>query len=133
MNPRMLLNNLKKITVITVFALGLSLLALPSSASAQSQALSLKSLSGGELVELCKSQNAQDNTRCIGYIEGLIDYHVLIRSLGTAPTVDFCIPQDAKMEDVVVQVIDYLHQYEMNDPFIAAPAISLALFDAFPC
>ena len=105
----------------------------PTQTRAQSQMLSLKTLTGSDLVSLCQSKNSEDNTRCIGYIEGVIDYHILIRSLGTAPTVDFCIPQNTAMKDVVVKVVDYLHQYDLNDPYLATPGISLALFDAFPC
>lgn len=119
---------------LIVMLLGVApLIAKDKPASQGLSTMAAKGLSGEKLIKLCKSKALADNKRCIGYIEGIIDYHILIRSLGTAPTVDFCIDPNLKLEAVVVRVVDYLDQYRMNGPFIAAPGVSLALFDAFPC
>ncbi|MEM6780406.1 MAG: Rap1a/Tai family immunity protein [Pseudomonadota bacterium] len=95
--------------------------------------------SGAYLLELCK-RDAQGSeivegghTACQAYIAGIIDYHKLLRSLGTSPSVDFCVPDDVKMNDIQDVVWTYLNQNSENDGFIAAPAVALALFEVFPC
>lgn len=95
--------------------------------------------SGAYLLELCKRDNKGEetvegaHTACQAYIAGVIDYHKLLRSLGTSPSVDFCVPDDVKMNDVQDVVWTYLNQNSENDGFIAAPAVALALFEVFPC
>ena len=95
--------------------------------------------SGAYLWELCKSdQSGQEIVRgghgaCQSYISGIIDYHKLLNSLGTSPSVDFCVPDDVSMNEVQQVVWTYLDQNSDNDEFIAAPAVALALFEIFPC
>lgn len=85
------------------------------------------------LLSLCFSEKDADKLQCQGYIQGVIDYHNLTRSLGTAPTVDFCVPKDLSIKDVTNLVIAYMADNAQHDSFIASPAISLALFEQFPC
>lgn len=70
---------------------------------------------------------------CQSYIAGVLDYHNLIHSLGTSPSVDFCVPQDVGL-DVLQQIVGrYLAQNKDQGPFVASPAVALALFEAYPC
>jgi len=70
---------------------------------------------------------------CLGYIAGIIDYHNLMRSLGTSPTVNFCIPNQVTLGAAAARVAQYLVQQPQHDSFIAAPAVTLALYQAYPC
>lgn len=95
--------------------------------------------SGAYLLELCRSDaKGQEavkggHTACQAYIAGIIDYHMLLRSLGTSPSVDFCVPPGVAMGDLQEIVWKYLQQNAVNDGFIAAPAVAIALYEAFPC
>ena len=95
--------------------------------------------SGAYLHEICKSKADGSetvkggHTACQAYIAGIIDYHNLLRSLGTAPSIDFCVPNTVKMNDLQDVVWTYLDKNAQHDSFIAAPAVSLALFEVFPC
>lgn len=90
-------------------------------------------MTGGALATLCASRNNGDQFACQSYIAGVIDYHRLIRGLGTAPTVDFCLPDRLPMADVKAVVMQYLTRYTEHRDFIAAPAVSMALYQRFPC
>ncbi|HPF79143.1 MAG TPA: Rap1a/Tai family immunity protein [Alphaproteobacteria bacterium] len=96
-------------------------------------------ISGAYLLEICK-RDAEGkevvpggSTACQAYIAGIIDYHNLLRSLGTAPSIDICVPNTVKMSDLQDIVWKYLEGNAQHDAFIAAPAVSLALFEVFPC
>lgn len=95
--------------------------------------------SGGYMLQLCeRGEKGEEivvggHTACQAYIAGLIDYHQLLRSLGTSPSVDICVPDDANMNDIQDIVYEYLLKHEDSDGFIAAPAIALALFEHYPC
>lgn len=96
-------------------------------------------ISGGYLLQICnrdadgKETVVGGHTACQAYIAGLIDYHNLLRSLGTAPSVDLCVPNTVKLNDLQDVVWTYLKDNAHHDAFIAAPAVSLALFEVFPC
>ncbi len=96
-------------------------------------------ISGAYLLELCRRDKdgnelvAGGHTACQSYIAGLVDYHNLLRSLGTAPSVDLCVPNTVKLNDLQDIVWKYLDANAQHDAFIAAPAVSLALFGVFPC
>lgn len=92
-----------------------------------------ESLAGKQLLEYCGSKDEKMVNRCAGYIQGLIDYHNLTTSLGTAPTVQFCIPKNVNLSQLVVIVHNYLNRNTQHDSFIASPAVALALFERFPC
>jgi hypothetical protein len=70
---------------------------------------------------------------CQAYIAGVMDYHALLSSLGTSPSVDFCIPSNVELGDLQDIVVDYLHRNPQHTGFIASPAVALALYEAFPC
>ena len=96
-------------------------------------------ISGAYLLEICKRDDkgneivAGGATACQAYIAGIIDYHNLLRSLGTAPSVDLCVPNTVKLSDLQEIVWKYLEANKQHDAFIAAPAVSLALYEVFPC
>ena len=120
---------------IFIFAV-VFLFALPSKAQKQETSALV---SGAYLFELCKrDENGKElvvggHVACQSYIAGLIDYHNLLRSLGASPSVDLCVPGTVKLNDLQDIVWKYLDQNAHHDAFIAAPAVSLALFEVFPC
>ncbi len=71
--------------------------------------------------------------RCMGYIAGVIDYHVVMQSLGTNPSTDFCLPPELLLEEAAIEVLAYLAQKPEQGGFIAAPAVALALNRVYPC
>jgi len=95
--------------------------------------------SGGYLLELCKSDSKGKeavkggHTACQAYIAGVIDYHKLMKTLGTAPTIDFCVPNTEPMKKLQDIVWVYLARNTQHSEFIAAPAVTLALYDYYPC
>lgn len=86
-----------------------------------------------ELNQGCMADAQKDVNYCLGYIAGVIDYHVMMQSLGTAPTIDFCLPDDLSVQQAAVAVLSYLTKSPQNGAFIAAPAVTLALHESFPC
>lgn len=114
----------------------LSILALVGAAAPASAAR----FSGEYLLSMCGSdRNGRElapggHIACQAYIAGVLDYNNLIRSLGTAPSVDFCVPEGVSMNDLQEQVVSYLlRNREDHAKFIAAPGVALALFEIFPC
>jgi hypothetical protein len=90
-------------------------------------------LTSRELTEECLATADKDTFYCLGYIAGVIDYHVMLQSLGTAPTIDFCLPPGLPVDQAAVTVLSYLRKYPQNSDFIAGPTIALALHAKFPC
>ncbi|TVQ84408.1 MAG: hypothetical protein EA357_03060 [Micavibrio sp.] len=91
-------------------------------------------LSAYDLLRLCASKNNNDIHICAAYISGIIDYHNLARSLGTAsPSLDFCLPQGVSIGDVIMHVTAYLQRQPQNDAFVASPAVTMALNHYYPC
>jgi hypothetical protein len=96
--------------------------------------------SGDYLLYVCDSDKDGKETTpgghiaCQAYIAGVIDYHNLVRSLGTAPSVDFCIPESVDMNVLQEQVRAYIlrHRYQ-HGKFVAAPGVALALYENYPC
>jgi hypothetical protein len=86
-----------------------------------------------DLMRKCLSDAPQDMQECVGYVEGVIDYHVMMQSLGTAPTIDFCLPEGVTGSQATVTVMKYLQRAPQNGDFIAAPAVTLALHERYPC
>jgi len=71
---------------------------------------------------------------CQAYIAGVLDYHNLMRSLGTAPGVDYCVPQKTSMEELQKVVYVYIYKNrKQHGAFTAAPAVALAFYNAYPC
>jgi len=82
---------------------------------------------GNELVE-------GGHIACQGYIAGVMDYHNLISSLGTSPSVEFCVPGDEPLLKVHINIYKYLrlNRHEQG-PFNAAPGVALGLHKYYPC
>ena len=96
--------------------------------------------SGDYLMKMCiTDENGREYTLngsmvCQAYIAGLLDYHNLLRSLGTAPGIDFCVPDDVGLNEMQVRVASYIFKKQQNHgAFIASPGVALALFDSYPC
>ena len=124
---------LNRILFIPALA-GMLLLPMPAKAQETSGFFS-----GSYLRELCQRKaNGREvvkgcHTACQSYIAGVIDYHKLMKSLGTAPTIDFCVPNTEKMAKLQDIVWVYLEANRQHSDFIAAPAVTLALYDYYPC
>jgi hypothetical protein len=95
--------------------------------------------SGRYLLQLCQSDAKGreilkgGHTACQSYIAGVIDYHKLMKTLGTAPTIDFCVPNTEPMERLQLIVWKYLVENGQHSQFVAAPAVTLALYEYYPC
>lgn len=96
--------------------------------------------SGGYLLHLCASdENGKEivkdgHTACQAYIAGILDYHALLRSLGTAPSIDFCVPADIPMNTLQNQIYSYIfYNQNQHNSFIAVPGVALGLYGHYPC
>ena len=90
-------------------------------------------ITGSDLLKECSSDNTKELFGCMNYVAGVIDYQVMQQSLGTEPSVDFCLPDDLPLDKVSVTVMLYLRQSPQLGSFIAAPAVTMALHEAYPC
>lgn len=113
---------------LSVLMLVVILFAAPSAHAARGALVT-----GKNLALLCNSQKSDDQFSCQSYIAGIIDYHNLIKSLGSAPSVDFCIPDAATMGDLKAVVTRYIMSHSEHQDFIAAPGVAMGLYNAFPC
>ena len=118
----MLLNIMKKSLFLVIFCLLFS-----------GERADAAYLMGKELAKDCQSDKPEEIYTCLGYIEGVIDYHVMMQSLGTEPETDFCLPEDLPVENAAVAVSLYLKKSPQHADFIAAPAVTMALQEMFPC
>ena len=95
--------------------------------------------SGSYLLQMCEmSADGREtvpggHTTCQAYIAGVIDYHNVLQSLNIAPNVNICISEKVTMNDVHAVVLDYLRKHGEHDDFVAAPAVTMALYEVFPC
>jgi len=90
-------------------------------------------VTGDDLTVACLSESPQKILSCIHYVAGVIDYHTMMQSLGTTPVVDFCLPKSLPIEQAALSVVDYLRKSPQHASFIAAPAVMMALQEAYPC
>jgi hypothetical protein len=90
-------------------------------------------VTGDDLLKDCQSDKAKDVYACMNYVAGVIDYQVVQQSLGTEPSVDFCLPEDLSIEKAAVSVMLYLEKSPQMGSFIAAPTVAMALQQAYPC
>jgi len=95
--------------------------------------------SGAYLLGLCE-MDAKGHEKvkgghaaCQAYISGVLDYHTVLQSLGIAPQVDICVPDRIGVGQLHAIVLDYLRNNKQHDSFVAAPAVTLALYGAYPC
>ncbi len=95
--------------------------------------------SGAYLLHVCemdakgKEVVKGGHTACQAYITGVIDYHRILQSMKLAPKIDICVPTQTPIAQVHRVVLAYLRKHKENDAFIAAPAVTMALYNAFPC
>jgi hypothetical protein len=95
--------------------------------------------SGAYMFELCRSDAKGKetvkggHTACQAYIAGVIDYHKLMKSLGTAPLIDFCVPNTESMKRLQNIVWVYLAKNPQHGEFLASPTVTLALYEYYPC
>lgn len=85
-----------------------------------------------DLERSCMSGKRELVNGCLQYIAGVIDYHILMQSFGTQPTIDFCLPDNITLEDAGVAVMSYLKSHPQHDA-IASAVIPMALNYAYPC
>jgi hypothetical protein len=110
----------------------------PVPAAAQKQG-SPSLVSGAYLLNLCRrDKDGKEiakgaHTACQSYIAGIVDYHKLLQSLGTAPGIDICVPNTAKLSRLQDIVWRHLELNSHHDSFNAAPAVVLALYEFYPC
>lgn len=96
-------------------------------------------ISGAYLLEVCDmDKNGKETVKgghavCQSYIAGVIDYHNVLRSLRLAPAVDICIPKGTRLKDMHNIVLNFLITHAEHDNFVAAPAVTMALYQVFPC
>jgi hypothetical protein len=94
---------------------------------------------GAYLLDMCNMDDKGretvegGHTACQGYIAGVIDYHAVLQSMKIAPAIDICIPQDVKMYDLHRIVLKYLRKHPEHDNFTAAPAVTMGLYEKYPC
>jgi hypothetical protein len=81
----------------------------------------------------CISDKRERIAACLNYIAGIIDYHLLMQSLGTNPSIDFCLPENLRITDAAMSVMAYLRTHPQHDDFIAPEAVVLALNKSYPC
>lgn len=96
--------------------------------------------SGSYLMHVCSSDaNGKEmavggHITCQAYIAGILDYHNLLRTLGVAPSVDFCVPEKTNLQTLQRQVFSYVFKNrQQHSSFTAAPAVALSLYNAYPC
>lgn len=95
--------------------------------------------SGIYLFQLCdmdengKEKVAGGHTACQAYIAGVIDYHAVLQSMKIAPRINICVPRDIASSQLHVTVLKYLQKNHQHDDFTAAPAVTMALYEVFPC
>lgn len=96
--------------------------------------------SGEYLINVCASDaNGQEvvqggHVACQAYISGILDYHNLLRSLGTAPSIDFCVPEGTSLNDIQNKIVRYLLRNKSEHAkFIASPGVMLGLRKSYPC
>ena len=104
-----------------------------------SQARADTQFSGAYLLHVCEMTAAGKevvkggHTACQSYISGVVDYHRILQSMKLAPKIDICVPTKTPISDVHRVVLAYLRKHKENDAFIAAPAVTMALFRTYPC
>lgn len=113
--------------------IGLAALFFFGLTAAQTQAAVGALMTGKTLALLCTSKKEDDQIGCQSYIAGVVDYHNLLRSLGTAPSVNYCLPDALTMAQMKRIVANYILTRTEHQDFIAAPAVAMALYNMYPC
>lgn len=117
--------------LVALIACALSARAFPARANTQ--------FSGAYLLHVCEMDDKGKeivkggHTACQAYIAGVIDYHRILQSMKLAPKIDICVPSKTPIANVHRIVLAYLRKHKENDAFIAAPAVTMALYKSYPC
>jgi hypothetical protein len=90
-------------------------------------------VTGLEISNRCDSDVTADIQSCVHYIAGVIDYHMLLESMGKAPNVSFCIPPEVSMQQAAVLVMAYMRTAPEYNGYAAAASVPMAMEKAFPC
>ncbi len=120
--------------VVKVFLLTMALMVFLGSPAAEAARFT-----GSYLLQVCEKDAQGRETvpgghaTCQSYISGVIDYHNVLRSLRIAPEIDICIPQSVTLHQIHDIVLVFLRRSPEHDVFVAAPAVTMALYDVFPC
>jgi hypothetical protein len=94
---------------------------------------------GRYLLELCDiNEDGTEKVKgghaaCQAYISGVLDYHVMLQSFGIAPKLDVCVPENVTLNELHAAVLKYLRENKQHDGFTAAPAVTMALYQVYPC
>ena len=94
---------------------------------------------GAYLLKLCqmdasgKETVPGGHTACQAYISAVLDYHIFLKSMKLAPELDICVPDGATAPDLHLSVLRYLEANKQHDSFVAAPAVTMALYANYPC
>ena len=90
-----------------------------------------------DLLSMCRMEGADLDINlpsfCETYIAGVIDTQNMLKGMDFTTPVTFCIPEQYSIKQVSEIVLNDLAASPQHDHFIAAPAVTLALFKAFPC
>ena len=95
--------------------------------------------SSAYLQELCSSNEKGKeivkggHTACQAYISGVVDYHKLMKSLSSQPLMDICVPPTASKRRLQDIVWVYLAKNPQHGEFLASPAVTMALYEYYPC
>jgi hypothetical protein len=117
---------------LSVSVLGMLFVSAPHDAQAAR-------FTGKYLLDLCDFDAAGNeklpggHAACQGYISGVLDYHSFLQGLKLAPKTDICVPDSVSMNQIHAIVLKYLKTNKQHDGFIASPAVTMALFQAYPC
>lgn len=115
----------------TFFILAGTLASQPADAGAR--------FTGAYLLKICeigpdgKEKVAGGHTACQAYISGVIDYHNLLQVMRLAPAMAICVPEDVPLNILHQTVLNYLETNKQHDSFVAAPAVTTALYQNYPC
>ena len=115
---------MKKFWIPTAIIFGLFLGSRPAAAAY---------VTGADLLKHCQSGKPAQIMGCMNYVAGIIDYQLMMQSLGTEPSIEFCLPADLSIEKASVVVMRYLEKSPQHQSFIAAPAVMMALQQSYPC
>jgi len=95
--------------------------------------------SGVYLMQLCdrdargREKLPGGHIACQSYISGVLDYHAVLQSLKIAPRIDICVPGNVSLNQMQDIVLNYLKANGQHDGFIASPAVTMALYQHYPC
>lgn len=118
--------------IFTIFFVLATIIAAPS-ADAGAR------FTGAYLLKICqigangKETVAGGHTACQAYISGVIDYHNLLQVMKLAPAMAICVPEDIPLNILHQTVLNYLETNKQHDSFVAAPAVTTALYQNYPC